>query len=111
MNNINRVVGDRVLNLNTEHKAENIKSKEKRTRVSPAVSEGRVKQDVVSISSQGMAAAGKAADVNRYTEIIKTLPDVDQAKIDEVSKKVKDGVYFTKEVADLTAKRIMEAMQ
>jgi anti-sigma28 factor (negative regulator of flagellin synthesis) len=111
MNNINRVVDERVTNLNAQRKAENIKGKEKKPRVVESASDTRIKQDVVSISSQGMAAAGKAAEVNRYSEIIKTLPDVDQAKINEVSKKVKDGAYFTKEVADLTAKRIIEAMQ
>ena len=111
MNNINRVVGDRVSNLDNERRAENIKGKEKRLNASQSASAVRAKQDVVSISSQGMAAAGKAADVNRYSEIIKKLPDMDQAKINEVSKKVKDGAYFTKEVADVTAQRILEAMQ
>jgi anti-sigma28 factor (negative regulator of flagellin synthesis) len=36
---------------------------------------------------------------------------VDEAKIAEVSKKIKDGVYFTKETADRTAQKIMEAFQ
>jgi hypothetical protein len=111
MTNIHRVSGDKVSNLNAERKAENINGKEKKASVLQPASEARIRQDVVSISSQGMAAAGKAAEINRYSQIAKTLPDVDQAKITEVSKKIKDGTYFTKEAADLTAQRIVEAMQ
>jgi len=111
MDNIYSVSGDKVPNLNTERKAENIKSQERRSGIAQSSSRLSSNQDVVSISSQGMVAAGKAADLKKYAEMIKALPDVDQAKIDAVSRKVKDGVYFTKEAAELTAKKIVEAAQ
>ena len=111
MDNIYSVSGDKVPNLNTERKTETIKSKEKRSGVAQSAVGVSAKQDVVSISAQGMVAAGKAADIKKYSEMIKALPDVDQAKIDEVSRKIKDGTYFTREVADLTAKRIVEAVE
>jgi hypothetical protein len=111
MNEINRVSGDKVSNLNTERKAENIRNNEKRDGISQSASDARIKQDTVSISSQGMAAAEKAAEISTYVKAVKALPEVDEAKIAEVSKKVKAGAYFTREAADLTAQKIVEAIQ
>jgi len=108
---IHKVTAETVANLSAENKADSIKKKEMKVLQSKAVSDAGLRQDVVSISAQGKAAAGKAAEVNRYVGILKSLPDVDQDKINEVSRKVKEGVYFTKEVADQTAGKIMEAFQ
>jgi anti-sigma28 factor (negative regulator of flagellin synthesis) len=63
-------------------------------------------KDKLMLSKEGLSAA----EVARYTHIVKNMPDVDLKKVEEVRAKIDQGEYLNPEVADRTAEKLLEEL-
>ncbi|HCL56433.1 MAG TPA: flagellar biosynthesis anti-sigma factor FlgM [Spirochaetia bacterium] len=61
------------------------------------------KKDTVNISEE----AKYMAEVNKYKEVLKKIPDVRTEKIEEIKQKLKDGSYMSKEVYNAVADKML----
>jgi anti-sigma28 factor (negative regulator of flagellin synthesis) len=61
-------------------------------------------KDSVMLSRESLTAV----EVSRYCEIAKTMPDMDLEHIKEVKQKIKNGEYFSSDIAGTTAERMLE---
>ncbi len=64
-------------------------------------------KDSVMLSRESLTAA----EVSRYSEIAKTMPDMDLEHVEEVKQKIENGEYFSSDVAEKTAERILESFE
>ncbi|MFA6216364.1 MAG: flagellar biosynthesis anti-sigma factor FlgM [Candidatus Omnitrophota bacterium] len=49
-------------------------------------------------------------EISRYVAVLKSIPAVDQARIDEVRNNIKAGKYFSEDSAYKTAEKMMEVL-
>jgi negative regulator of flagellin synthesis FlgM len=66
---------------------------------------GNNKADIINLSSEAM----KKAEVYQVVELIKSAPDLDDARIAELRQKINDPAYFNEKVINATADNILNA--
>lgn len=66
-----------------------------------------VRKDSISISDE----AKLLAEVNKYKDVIKKLPDVRADKVEEIKAKLKDDSYMSQEVYKSVAEKLSEFLK
>jgi len=64
-------------------------------------------KDSINISDE----AKLQAEINKYTEVIKKLPDIRTEKVEEIKRKLKDESYMSKAVYDSVSKKLSSFLE
>lgn len=111
MNDINSIAGTSLGNVGTDLQADKIYKTNKKTGDS-SIKATTQDGDKVMFSQEALKAAQISQEVAKLTELVKAMPEnVDEARITEISTKVKSGEYVTPDMARMTAKKMLEAME
>jgi negative regulator of flagellin synthesis FlgM len=68
--------------------------------------EGTDRTDSINLSREAI----EKAEVSQVVELIKSAPDLDDAKIAELRQKINDPSYFNERVINATADKILDSM-
>jgi negative regulator of flagellin synthesis FlgM len=66
-----------------------------------------VKKDSINISDE----AKMMADITKYKEVIKKMPDIRAEKVAEIKQKLKDESYMSKEVYNSVSKKLSDFLE
>jgi hypothetical protein len=111
MSDISRVSGASIGNVGADLQAEKIYKTNKTTGDS-SIKATTQDGDKVMFSQEALNAAQNSQEIARLTQLAKALPDqTDEARISDIASKVERGDYLTPDVAQNTAKKILESME
>jgi len=112
MNDISRVSSTSINKIGADLQADKIYKTNKKTGDS-SIRATTQDGDKVMFSQEALNAAQNSQEVARLAKLAIELPDnqTDEARLSEISAKVEKGEYFTPDMAQQTAKKMLESLE